>query len=156
MKTWRFEWAMNEKNFDFKYEIKIDSSDNTKLIKKIRGSFHFKRLTVIKKNIFLGELTNGQLKNPLPRGFDNFYSKGNRNFTVLHKENSLIIKRFTGRIQRLLIPWFFHDRKNTNFLKDLKFLGEKNDIAENGFRDVKKTGTKLYECTTYGISSLSH
>ena len=26
---------MNEKNFDFKYEIKIDSSDNTKLIKKI-------------------------------------------------------------------------------------------------------------------------
>ena len=35
LENFGFEWAMNEKNFDFKYEIKIDSSDNTKLIKKI-------------------------------------------------------------------------------------------------------------------------
>ena len=35
---------MNEKNFDFKYEIKIDSSDNIKLIKKIYLSKYARNL----------------------------------------------------------------------------------------------------------------
>ena len=39
-----FEWAINEKNFDFKYEIKIDSSDNIKLIKKIYLSKYARNL----------------------------------------------------------------------------------------------------------------
>ena len=44
LENFGFEWAMNEKNFDFKYEIKIDSSDNIKLIKKIYLSKYARNL----------------------------------------------------------------------------------------------------------------
>ena len=114
--------------------------DEQKLINyfKIRDSFDFKRLSFLRKKIFIENLTDGQFEKPLPHGSNNFYSVGNRNFTVLHKESNALIKRFTGRIQRLFVPRFYHDRKNTNFLKDLKFVGEKKDIAEIGFSDTKK------------------
>ena len=44
LENFGFEWAINEKNFDFKYEIKIDSSDNIKLIKKIYLSKYARNL----------------------------------------------------------------------------------------------------------------
>ena len=132
--------------------------DEQKLINyfKIRDSFDFKRLSFLRKKIFIGNLTDGQFEKPLPRGSNNFYSVGNRNFTVLHKESNAIIKRFTGRIQSLFVPRFYHDRKNTNFLKDLKFVGEKKDIAEIGFSDTNKIGRKLYQYTAYRIPSTNH
>ena len=39
------------------------------------------------------------------------------------------IKIYKDRIQRPLVPRFFHDRRQTNFLKDLIFIGEKTNIA---------------------------
>ena len=66
----------------------------------------------------------------------------------------MIIKRFTDRIQRLFVLRFNHDRKNDNFLKDLKFVGEKK-IAEIGFSEVKKIGRKLYEYSTH-IASINN
>ena len=104
--------------------------------------------------MFLGALTHGQLEKPLNFGTDNFYSVGNRNFTVLHKESNVIIKRFTNRRQRLFVLRFYHDRKNFNFLKDLKFVGQKN-IAEIGFPEVKKVGRKLYKYSTH-IASINN
>ena len=86
----------------------------------------------------------------LPKGSDNFYSVGNKNFTVLHKESNAIIKRFTGRIQRLFVPRFYHVRRNNNFLKDLKFVGEKKDVDEIGFSDAK-IGRRLYKYSTNGV-----
>ena len=123
---------------------------------RIRDSFDFKRLSILRKNIFIGNLTNGQFERPLPRGTDNFYSIGNKNFTVLHKESNAIIKRFTGRIQRLFVPRFYHDRKDTNFLKDFRFVGKKNNINEKGFSDTPKFGRKLYEYLTYGVPGTNH
>ena len=35
LKKFGFEWSVNDRNLDFKYEIKIDNSDAKKLIKKI-------------------------------------------------------------------------------------------------------------------------
>ena len=177
LKKFGFEWQINHRKFDFKYEIKIDNSNAKKLIKKIylsketrtfvqtdesriwnmlpnwkfnnsstdksrisflvgyldnnqkvlkyfkiNDSFDFKRLSILRKNVFIGNLKNGQFENPLAKGSDNFYLVGNKNFTVLHKESNAIIKRFTGRIQRLSVPRFYHDGRNNNFLKDLKFI----------------------------------
>ena len=39
--------------------------------------------------------------------------------------------RFTDRIQRVFVPRFYHDRKDTNFLKGLIYVGEKTEIDEN-------------------------
>ena len=35
LKKFGFEWSVNDKNLDFRYEIKIDNSDAKKLIKNI-------------------------------------------------------------------------------------------------------------------------
>ena len=80
--------------------------DNQKIMNyfKIKDSFDFKRLSILRKNVFTGNLTNGQFENPLLKGSDNFYLVGNKNFTVLHKGSNAIVKRFSGRIQRLFVP----------------------------------------------------
>ena len=36
-----------------------------------------------------------------------------------------ITRVFNGRVQRLFVPRFYHDRRNVNFLRELKFKGEK-------------------------------
>ena len=41
------------------------------------------------------------------------------------------IKIYKDRIQRPLVPRFFHDRRQTNFLKDLIFIGEKQTSLRN-------------------------
>ena len=125
--------------------------DNQKIMNyfKIKDSFDFKRLSILRKNVFTGNLTNGQFENPLLKGSDNFYLVGNKNFTVLHKGSNAIVKRFSGRIQRLFVPWFYHDRRNNSFLKDLRFIGEKKDINEVGFSD-RKIDRRLYEYWTNG------
>ena len=69
----------------------------------------------------------------------------NKYFTVIVKDGNILIKRFTGRIQRLFVPRFYHDRTNTNFLKGLKYIDEKNIINEKGFCEFNEIGRKLYE-----------
>ena len=76
---------------------------------------------------------------------DIFYlTKKNLSFTVLVLIN-IIILRVTERIQRLLLPKFYHDRKDTNFLKGLKYFGEKPEIDEKYFYEAPLLGRKLYE-----------
>ena len=58
-----------------------------------------------------------------------------------------ITRVFNGRVQRLFVPRFYHDRRNINFLRELKFKGEKKEIDEIGFSEEKLLGRKLYEYT---------
>ena len=67
-----------------------------------------------------------------------------RPFTIILKDSNIKIKIFRDRIQRLLVPRFFHDRRQTNFLKDLIFIGEKTNI-DLQFSKFKAIGRKLYE-----------
>ena len=62
---------------------------------------------------------------------------------------NIIILRVTERIQRLLLPKFFYDRKDTNFLKGLKYFGEKPEIDEKYFYKAPLLGRKLYEYRVY-------
>lgn len=62
---------------------------------------------------------------------------------MILKKSNILIKVYTGRIDRLFVPRFYHDRRNTNFLKYLKYIGEKNIINEKGFCDFNEIGRKL-------------
>ena len=53
--------------------------------------------------------------------------------------------RKTEKINRLLVPKFYHGRKNSIFLKKLKYVGEKNKIDKTGFSETTKFGRKLHE-----------
>ena len=77
---------------------------------------------------------------------DIFYSaKAALSFTILAHVINIKIIRVTERIQRLLVPKFYHDRKDTNFLKGLKYFGEKPEIDEKYFYEAPLLGRKLYE-----------
>ena len=50
------------------------------------------------------------------------------------------------KIQRLYVSKFFHDRKKTNFLKELNFVGVYDKIDRVGFSEFPDVfGRKLYE-----------
>ena len=82
---------------------------------------------------------------PNVKGADYLYSIFKKYLTVIVKDSNILIKRLTGRIQRLFVPRFYYDRINTNFLKGLKYIGEKTIINEKGFYEFNEIGRKLYE-----------
>ena len=111
---------------------------------KITGRSHdFTTLAPLKKNIFLGNTTVKHKNAPNIRGTDFLYSIYNKHYTVILKKSNILIKVCTCRIDRLFVPRFYHDRRNTNFLKYLKYIGEKNIINEKGFCDFNEIGRKL-------------
>ena len=56
-----------------------------------------------------------------------------------------VVLRYTDRIQRVFVPKFYHDKKDTNFLKGLLYIGEKKEIDEKYFYEGPLLGRKLYE-----------
>ena len=62
---------------------------------------------------------------PFMWGYDDLYSLYNRLFSIITKDSNLSIKVYNIRIVRLFVPRFYYDRRNTNFLNDLKFVGVK-------------------------------
>ena len=64
---------------------------------------------------------------------DSFFSGLNGSSVVLSYFISYAVLRYTEKIQRLFVPKFYHDRRNTNFLYNLKYIGEKKEIDEKFF-----------------------
>ena len=48
-------------------------------------------------------------------------------------------------MQRLLVPKFYHSRKDSNFLQGLIYIGEKKEIDEKYFYETPLLGRKLSE-----------
>ena len=46
---------------------------------------------------------------------------------------------------RVFVPKFYHDRKDSNFLKGLIYVGKKTEINEKYFQEINVLGRKLYE-----------
>ena len=105
----------------------IENVDFLKKHFKISGKkFDFTRLSLLKKQLYLSYYSTFRHKNkPYIRRFDDLYSIYFRPYTMILKDSNILFKVFKNRIQRLLVPRFFHDRRQTNFLKDLIFIGEK-------------------------------
>ena len=109
--------------------------DKLKRLLKITGSSHdFTSMSPEVKTKFLYDLTREKhASTPNSRNSDEFYSGINKSFVVLSHALSNTVLRFTDRIQRLFVPKFYHDRKDKNVLKDLKYIGEKKEIDEKYF-----------------------
>ena len=92
-------------------------------------SFEFKSMSIPAKNGYLRRYSSHKRRTK-PDGplQDLFYSSYNKTYTVLaHLMDSTVIGN-TAKVERLLVPKFYHDRKNTNYLKNLKYVGEKDKI----------------------------
>ena len=122
--------------------------EKVKRLLKITGLKHdFTSMTPEEKTKFLYDLARENHASQADHGnLDDFYSGISRSFTVLIHALSFTIFRFSDRIQRLFIPKFYHDRKNTNFLKNLIYVGEKQETDEKYFSENGTSlGRKLYE-----------
>ena len=122
--------------------------EKVKRLLKITGLKHdFTSMTPEEKTKFLYDLARENHASQADHGnLDDCYSGISRSFTVLIHALSFTIFRFSDRIQRLFIPKFYHDRKNTNFLKNLIYFGEKQEIDEKYFyENGTSLGRKLYE-----------
>ena len=95
----------------------------------------------------MGKYSFSQNHKSLPNitGFDDLYSIYFRPHTIILKDSNFLIKKFNDRIQKLFVPRFYHDRRQTNFLKDMRFVGEYPKINESSFCKFKSIGRRLYE-----------
>ena len=117
---------------------------------KMSGTEHdFTSMTNKEKNDFLGKLTKStHVHEKIYFGnTDSFYSELHVGSVVLINTLSNTILRFTDRLQRLFVPRFYRDRRNTtSFLKRLRYVGEKKEIDEKYFSEQGTgLGRKLYE-----------
>ena len=143
--TWPENRAVN-----FGYSYLIGYLEDTRIMESMIGmtglSFDFKSMSVPAKNGYLRRYSNHKHRTkpdePLQ---DIFYSSYNKNYIVLaHVIDSTVI-RYTNKVKRLLVSKFYHDRKNKNFLKNLKYVSEKDKIDEIDFSEINESSRKLYE-----------
>ena len=122
--------------------------ENISLLKiyfKISGKiFDFTSLPISKKHNWMGEYSIAQNHRSASYhcGFDDLYSIYFRYFIFIIL---FLIKKFNDRIQKLFVPRFYHDRRQTNFLKDMRFIGEYPKINESQFCKFKSIGRRLYK-----------
>ena len=60
------------------------------------------------------------------------------------RDSNLKIKFFRNILSNLYVPKFFHDKIQTNFLKDLKFVEVKEPENNTFFSKSKSIGRRLY------------
>ena len=79
------------------------------------------------------------------RGYSYFFSFCPFSYAmVIFVRNNIFIV-YPHRTQRIFIPKYYHDRRRTNFLKDLRFAGEKPELDEIYFQENQILRRKLYE-----------
>ena len=100
----------------------------------------------MRKNSFLVELTKKHNKYPSKAGLDLLYSPTKKFPGVLRQSVNNITRIFNGRAQRFFVPRFYHDRRNINFLRELKFKGEKKKkLMKNIFLKIIYWVENLYK-----------
>ena len=81
-------------------------------------------------------MTKKHNKYPSKAGLDLLYSPKKFPGVLIQSVNN-ITRIFNGRAQRLFVPRFYHDRRNINFLRELKFKDEKKETDEKYFSEEK-------------------
>ena len=117
---------------------------------KITGTEHdFTCMTSEEKNDFINRWTKATHKQAdLYYGnADTFYSGAtSSDSVVLVYILSYAVLRYTEKIKKPFVPRFYHDRKDKNFPKNLKYIGEKKEIDERYFSEQGTSlGRRLYE-----------
>ena len=143
-------WELNKSATNGRISYLISYLENENLMKSMLGikgpSFDFTTLSAEVKTSYLYRLTKFvHYGKPNTKSNDYFYSKHSLSFTVIMHVLNTSVLRFTDRVKKLFIPKFHHDRKDTNFLKNLNYVGEKKETDEINFSEVRLLGRKLYE-----------
>ena len=126
MKCRKSESGVDNSRLSFLVGYLYNEADMKRLF-RLTHSYNFAGINIQQKNIYLKRLSAEKHNSFRTGNVSDFYSSiGIRPFTVLFHflDNSML--RFTDRIQRVFVPRFYHDRKDTNFLKGLIYVGEKN------------------------------
>lgn len=142
-------WTAN-KGVNFRYSYLMGYLEDTRIMESMIGitrlSFDFTSMSIPKKIGYLRRYSYHKHRNrpdqPLQ---DLFYSSLNKTYTVLVHLIDSVAVRYTNKVKRLFLPKFYHDRKDTNFIKNLKYIGEKDKIDEVYFSEIKEFGRKLSE-----------
>ena len=112
------------------------------------SSFDFTKLTDSRKNTFLNSIAHNKISSSGFSYLESFFSSANNSSqkVILKCVLFFAVTRFTNRIIRIFVPKFYHDRKDTTFLRGLQFVGEKSEIDEAGFSEFSSILVrKLYE-----------
>ena len=109
-----------------------------KTLLKITGTErNFTSMTLEEKNDLINRVTKATHKQAdLYYGnADTFYSGAtNGDSVVLVYILSYAVLRYTEKIKMLFVPRFYHDRKDKNFLKNLKYIREKKKQMKDIFQ----------------------
>ena len=136
VENWQFN---NSANDNSRTSFLIGYLHDEKKVKdffNITNSFDYTTLMTLRKNLFLMELTKKHNKYPSKAGLDLLYSPKKFPGVLIQSVNN-ITRIFNGRAQRLFVPRFYHDRRNINFLRELKFKDEKKETDEKYFSEEK-------------------
>ena len=115
------------------FNINADSFDFTKVSKREKTA---KIINYLKKH------HDPKLND---RGYSYFFSFYPFSYAmVIFVRNNIFIV-YPHRTQRIFVPKYYHDRRRTNFLKNLRFVGEKPELDERYFQENQILGRKLYE-----------
>ena len=116
-------WELNKSVTNGQISYLIGYLQNENLMKSMLGikgsSYDFTILSAEVKTSYLYRLTKFVHFKANTKNNDYFYSKHSLSFTVIMHVLNTSVLRFTDRIKRLFVPKFYHDRKDTNFLKDV-------------------------------------
>ena len=74
---------------------------------------------------------------------DNFYCYRRQHWTVLYVVLSIQIFFYENKAERIFVSKFYHDKRDTNFLKFLSYVGEYG--PDNSRCEFPQIGRKLYE-----------
>ena len=134
----------------FRYFYLMGYLEDTRVMESMLGitglSYDFSSMSISEKNGYLRRYARYTHRSrPDDSLYDLFYSAYNKSYTVLPHLLETVAVRYTSRIHRLFVPKFYHDRNESNFLKGLKYVGEKDTIDEKYFSVIKEFGRKLYE-----------
>ena len=137
----------------FRYFYLMGYLADTKVMESMLGitglSYDFSSMSISEKNGYLRRYARYiHRSRPDDSLYDLFYSVYNKSYTVLPHLLETVAVRYTSRIHRLFVPKFYHDRNESNFLKGLKYVGQKDRIDEKYFSVIKEFGRKLYEYNT--------
>ena len=150
-RIWNMEssWKLNESG-NKRISYLIGYLENETLLKSMIGitgsSYDFTSMSAEVKCGYLRRLTRHiHYGKPNIKNSDYFYSGLAPSYAVLLHVLDPTIIRFTDRLKKLFVPKFYHDRKDTNFLKGLLYVREKKEIDERNFFEGLLLGRKLYE-----------
>ena len=139
-----YAWPLNNA-IRFRYSYLMAYLENIRVMESLLGitglGYNFSSMSISEKNGYIRRYSTHTYRSR-PDGplYDLFYSAYSKNYTVLVHLVQAVAIRYTNKIHRLFVPKFYHDWRDSNFLKGLVYKGEKREIDEKDFPELQEFG----------------